>query len=250
MGALSGLLLTVFLQAPASWLAAVVSDAASGKVSLLEPRGTVWSGSARLQLSGGAGSNDRSLLPDRVNWSIRPTLDGLSIRFAADCCTPKPLSLLVTPGWGRVRLAVQDGPPAERSVWPAALLTGLGTPWNTLQVEGQLSLLTQGLSVEWNQGRLSVAGRAELLAIDLSSRLSTLKPMGSYRIILAGGNTATLDVTTIEGSLQLVGSGQWVGSRLHFEGTASATPEREAALSNLLNILGRRNGTRSLIKVG
>jgi len=130
------------------------------------------------------------------------------------------------------------------------LLTGLGTPWNTLQVEGQLSLLTQGLSVEWNQGRLSVAGRAELLAIDLSSRLSTLKPMGSYRIILAGGNTATLDVTTIEGSLQLVGSGQWVGSRLHFEGTASATPEREAALSNLLNILGRRNGPRSLIKVG
>jgi general secretion pathway protein N len=89
-----------------------------------------------------------------------------------------------------------------------------------------------------------VAGRAELLATDLSSRLSTLKPMGSYRITLVGGNTATLEVTTIEGSLQLAGTGRWVGSRLRFEGTASAAPEREAALANLLNIIGRRTGPR------
>ena len=43
---------------------------------------------------------------------------------------------------------------------PAAMLAGLGTPWNTLQIEGQLSLLMQGLSVEWNAGRVLVAGRA------------------------------------------------------------------------------------------
>jgi general secretion pathway protein N len=84
----------------------------------------------------------------------------------------------------------------------------------------------------------------------MSSRLSTIKPMGSYRITLDGGNTATLEVTTLEGSLQLAGTGQWVGSRLRFEGVASAAPEREAALSNLLNILGRRTGARSIITVG
>jgi general secretion pathway protein N len=87
-----------------------------------------------------------------------------------------------------------------------------------------------------------MAGRAELLATDVSSRLSTIKPMGSYRITLVGGNTATLEVSTIEGSLQLAGSGRWVGSRLRFEGMASATPEHEAALANLLNIIGRRSG--------
>lgn len=140
--------------------------------------------------------------------------------------------------------------PPKPMVLPAALLAGLGAPWNTLQVEGQLSLVTQGLSVEWIEGRLSVAGRAELMATGMSSRLSTIKPMGSYRITLDGGNTATLEVTTLEGSLQLAGTGQWVGSRLRFEGVASAAPEREAALSNLLNILGRRTGARSIITVG
>ena len=83
----------------------------------------------------------------------------------------------------------------------------------------------------------------------LSSRLSTLKPMGTYRIHLQGGQPATLALATLEGRLQLSGSGRWVGSRLHFRGEASAAPEHEAALANLLNIVGRRSGSRSLISV-
>jgi general secretion pathway protein N len=134
--------------------------------------------------------------------------------------------------------------------WPAALLAGLGTPWNTLQIDGALVLGTHELSVEWVQGRLAIAGRAELTAQRLSSRLSTLRPMGSYRITVVGGTTPTLQLDTLEGSLQLTGSGQWVGSRLHFSGAASAAPGREAALSNLLNIIGRRSGERSIITIG
>jgi general secretion pathway protein N len=59
-----------------------------------------------------------------------------------------------------------------------------------------------------------------------------------------------LRLETLEGSLQLSGSGQWVGSRLRFRGEASALPERESALANLLNIIGRRSGPRSLISIG
>jgi general secretion pathway protein N len=57
-------------------------------------------------------------------------------------------------------------------------------------------------------------------------------------------------MTTLEGALLLQGSGRWVGSRLRFEGSASAAPEREAALANLLNLIGRRSGARSIITVG
>ena len=39
-------------------------------------------------------------------------------------------------------------------------------------------------------------------------------------------------------------------TRLRFEGVASAAPEREAALANLLNIIGRRSGARSIITIG
>jgi general secretion pathway protein N len=133
---------------------------------------------------------------------------------------------------------------------PAALLAGLGTPWNTLQMDGDLRLASEDLSVEWAQGRLAIAGRAELTAQRMSSRLSTLRPMGSYRITVLGGPTPTLQLATLEGALQLAGNGQWVGSRLHFSGTASAAPESEAALSNLLNIIGRRSGPRSIITIG
>jgi general secretion pathway protein N len=119
-----------------------------------------------------------------------------------------------------------------------------------LQFDGDLLLMTHELSVEWVQGRLAIAGRAELTAQRVSSRLSTLRPMGSYRITVLGGTPPTLQLETLEGSLQLSGSGQWVGSRMHFSGAASAAPEHEGALSNLLNIIGRRSGARSIITIG
>jgi general secretion pathway protein N len=148
--------------------------------------------------------------------------------------------------WKRVGVQVGDAV----SQWPAGVVSGLGTPWNTLQLDGELRLTTQGLSVEWVEGRPTVVGRAELVAQRVASRLSTLKPMGSYRITLQGGTQDALRLETLEGSLQLSGTGQWVGQRLRFRGEASAAPEREEALANLLNIIGRRSGARSLISIG
>ena len=69
-------------------------------------------------------------------------------------------------------------------------------------------------------------------------------------LALQGGAVTTLKLQTLEGSLQLNGDGEWSATRLHFVGTASAAPERQAALANLLNIIGRRNGDRSIISVG
>ncbi|MDB5945156.1 MAG: ral secretion pathway protein GspN [Ramlibacter sp.] len=246
VGVLAGVLFGLAVFAPARWLAAGVAGASAGRVVLDDARGTVWTGSARLLLTGGAGSNDVAALPGRLDWRIRPAWGGVRAELEAGCCTPGPLTLQGRPRWGGGTLLLGD----QRSQWPAAVLVGLGTPWNTLQVEGDLLLSTQGLSVEWIEGRLAVAGRAELTASRLSSRLSTLKPMGSYRITLNGGSTSTLQLDTLEGALQLTGSGRWVGSRLRFTGTATAAPDREAALANLLNIIGRRSGARSIITIG
>ncbi|WP_233259290.1 type II secretion system protein N [Ramlibacter sp. WS9] len=241
-----GLLLACLLFAPARWLAGPLERASSGRLLLADARGTVWRGSAQLTLSGGAGSTDSAALPTRVDWKLRPRWDGLLAQVESACCTTAPVELRVLPRWGGAHVRVANA----ETEWPAALLAGLGTPWNTLQFDGQLRLATEGLSVEWVQGRLSIAGRAELTAQRLSSRLSTLRPMGSYRITVLGGATPTLQLATLEGSLQLDGTGQWVGSRLRFAGTASAAPESEGALSNLLNIIGRRTGPRSIITIG
>lgn len=245
-GALSGLLLALVLFAPATWLAAAVHDASAGQVQLAEVRGTVWTGSARLLLAGGEGSRDSAMLPGHVDWQLRPGWLALNVQLTADCCTPRPLLLRVAPRLDGAVLQLDDG----ASQWPAAVLAGLGTPWNTVQAQGSLRLVTQNLSVQWRQRRLAVAGRAELTAISLSSSLTTLKPMGSYRLTLTGGSAPLLDLSTLEGSLQLSGKGQWVDSRLRFAGIANAAPEHEAALANLLNIIGRRNGARSIITLG
>lgn len=245
-GGLLGLALAVLLCAPARWLAAAVAQASQGQVQLADPRGTVWAGSAQLVLAGGEGSRDRTALPERLRWQIRPALDGLRTQLQVDCCMDQPLQVHAQPHWGGAHLALTD----SQSHWPAPLLAGLGAPWNTLQPEGTLALSTQGLAMDWNAGRMVLTGQARLEAIDMASRLSTLKPMGSYRLTLTGGSPSTVQLETLGGSLQLIGSGQWVGARLRFEGTATAAPDRVDALSNLLNIIGRRDGARATIKVG
>ena len=84
----------------------------------------------------------------------------------------------------------------------------------------------------------------------LSSSLSTLRPLGSYRLLLSGGDQPTLDLRTLQGSLQLQGMGRWTAGHLRFVGEARADAAHEAELSNLLNIMGRRDGARSVITLG
>lgn len=245
-GGVLGVVAGLVFFAPAHWLASGVARATEGRVLLADARGTVWDGSAQLILTGGPGSTDAAALPGRLGWDLRPRWDGFAAALRADCCITGAIPVRTRLRVGGVAVQVGDGV----SQWPASLTAGLGTPWNTLQFDGDLRLATQDLSVEWAAGRPAIAGRAELVALRVASRLSTLKPMGSYRITVQGGTPATLRLETLEGSLQLSGAGQWVGPRLRFRGEATAAPDREAALANLLNIIGRRNGARSLISIG
>ncbi|MEP6824484.1 MAG: type II secretion system protein N, partial [Ramlibacter sp.] len=117
-GAMAGLALALLLFAPAHWLAGAVTSASAGHLVLNDPRGTVWSGSAQLMLTGGAGSRDAVALPGRLDWRLRPAWSGLRAEVVAGCCTTQPLALLATPRWGGGQLVLADG----SSQWPAALL--------------------------------------------------------------------------------------------------------------------------------
>lgn len=246
-GAVVGLVVATVVFAPARWLAAVVEQMSDQRVSLAGAHGSVWNGASQLVLSGGTGSGAGVALPGQIQWRIRPSWTGLQLTIQADCCTPQPLQLQVhASGLAQARATLADG----RSQWPAGLLSGLGTPWNTIQLQGQLEASTRDLTVEWSQGRLALGGQLQLDALNVSSRLSTLSPMGSYRIQLQGGPEPRLQLATLDGALQLSGQGEWLGQRLRFRGEASAAPERVEALSNLLNIVGRRDGARSIITVG
>lgn len=245
-GGLLGASVALVVFAPASWLAAAVTSASHERVRLVQAQGTVWDGSALLELTGGAGSRDVSALPSRLHWQLRPSTFGLAGALHSSCCTAAPWSLAWEAGWASQRLRLGDGPLR----WPAQLLSGLGTPWNTLQPEGDLLLQLRGLSLEWTGADFQLEGQAQLDALGLSSRLSDLRPLGSYRLSVTGPGQPKLGVTTLEGSLQLTAQGQFSSGQLHLTGQAQAAPGREAALSNLLNLIGRRSGERSLISIG
>ena len=246
-GALLGLLLVLVLTAPARWLTQAVMQASGGRVQLNDPADSLWNGSAKLVLTGGAGSQDVTALPGRVHWRLRPGWSGVRVALTADCCTATgPIELAISPRWGGANVTVAD----SQSQWPAAVLTGLGTPWNTVQPQGELSLATRGLALETVAGRLTVLGAADITLRQVSSRLSTLQPLGSYQLQVNGGDAVSLQLSTLEGALRLSGSGQWVGSRLRFNGEATAAPGMEAQLANLLNIIGRRQGERAIISIG
>jgi general secretion pathway protein N len=246
LGMLIGVAFTLVAFAPARWLAAGLSQWSNGHLQLVNARGTVWTGTAGLVFSSGASGAESISLPGTLAWRLRPRWNGVAAALDVPCCAAKPLEFRAHPRAGGLELAWRDG----QSRWPASLLAGFGAPWNTLRLEGVLDLSMQSFVLRWNGPQLGIDGHATLDATDISSSLSTLKPMGSYRIALEGGSSPSLLLTTREGSLQLSGSGRWSGTALRFDGEASAAPGREDALSNLLNIIGRRDGARSLITLG
>jgi general secretion pathway protein N len=252
-GAVVGVLAALVLFAPAAWLAGAVASATGQRLLLADARGTVWSGSAVAVLTGGEGSRDASALPGRLGWTLRPQGLGLLMQLEQACCLNGTMAVKVQPGFGRTRYSLL---PTAGWVgqWPSAFLGGLGTPWNTMQLGGSMRLVSPGLTLESVQGRWIVDGRADLEVLSVSSRLSTLDSLGSYTMSLSGDaanpGISALTLATREGGLQLSGNGTWGPAGVRFRGEARAAPTEEAALSNLLNIIGRRQGDRSVISIG
>ncbi len=248
LGAGLGLAAAALVHAPAAWLATVLSASPDSGVRLVEPSGTVWQGSARLVLGERGRSQEEFVLPGRLQWSLGWTWSHIQLFVQAECCMQTPQQLHLVPSWGGFAVTLADG----ASQWPAQMMAALGAPWNTVQLAGALHLRTQGLSVGSLDGRTIMRGRIDLDALGMSSRLSTLRPIGSYRLTLVGVAAAapTLEVHTLEGPLRVTGSGQWLGSRWKFSGEASADAQSESALANLLNMVGRRQGAKSMISLG
>ena len=252
-GAVLGVAVALIAFAPAAWLARALASASGQRVLLADARGTVWSGSAVAVLTGGPGSRDASALPGRLNWTLGWHGLGLELHARHACCLNGDVALQIRPGLGRYTLTLVP-PSGWVGQWPAALLGGLGTPWNTMELGGSVRLASPAFKLESVQGRWLVAGRADLELVGVSSRMSTLDSLGSYRLGLSGDaanpGVAQLSLLTVDGALQLSGTGTLGPAGVRFRGEASAKPGEEAALNNLLNIIGRRNGARSVISIG
>jgi general secretion pathway protein N len=221
--------LTAAWRAPAAWLGEIL--AANTRLRLVDARGTVWQGSAILGVSDG---RETTLLPGRVEWQLQSVT---SARVLHPWLT-RPLG--VSFASGRVAFA-QGG-----ARLPAGVLAGLGAPFNTVRPGGVLE-------VAWSDSEVAGSGfRGEVRVDwrDARSALSTVAPLGAYRLLLSGaGREPSFTLQTLEGPLQLSGNGRMMGSRVRFQGIATAEPSMRAALDGLLGVLGMRSGDKVLLAI-
>jgi general secretion pathway protein N len=252
-GALAGATVALVAFAPASWLTSAVASATQQHLLLTDARGTVWSGSAVPVLTGGVGSRDAVALPGRLQWQLGWSGLGPRLELRQACCLNGAVAVQLMPGFGQLD-AVLVPQPGWVGQWPSAWLGGLGTPWNTMQLGGAVRLVSPGLTLRWVAGRWQMEGRADIEFNGVSSRLSTLESLGSYRLSLAAdpanAGTSLVTLSTVDGALQLSGSGTWNAGGFRFRGEARSGLANDTALNNLLNIIGRRDGARSVISIG
>lgn len=233
----AGLLIyLVFLIAtlPAAVAARLLTGWTDDVVRLYRPDGTFWRGSADALIITLAPQQNWRLATvdwDVIIWRLVKGELAADIRIAD---TRAPATATLSYSWGRTRLRNADAAlPANDTllaIWPQL---GLWQPG------GQFRFATADFS--FNAAEKTITGDAELRWINASTSLSKVNPLGDYRAaVSAGGDKAEYRVTTLQGALQVEGSGAWSAQRgASFAGTARADAQQRAQLNDLLKLLGK-----------
>ena len=235
---------TVVATLPAAWLVPLVEQQTEGRVSLGDPQGSVWQGSAFIGAASAASEPLAPLLPGRFRWRLSPLL--LVGHVDAELVNEHALSQPVTVRGSWRSWDVGAG----ALVLPAERLATLGAPLNTVKPSGHMRLSWAPLALEHAPDGMRIDGRMQLDMTEIASALSPVKPLGAYRMeFLWRGDAAHLTLGTRAGPLVLEGAGDIVHGRLQFSGQAWAEAGKEQSLAILLNLLGQRRqvGSRSVI---
>lgn len=229
----AGLTLIMFL--PAAWLAPVLEAQTDGRLTLGDAQGSLWNGSAFLGAAPSGSDPVTPLLPGRFAWRLSPLvlLGQVDMRIENPAALSRPVQ--VTGSWYRWQLS-----PSSVTL-PAERLAALGAPLNTIQPSGQMELSWTPLQISRNGNEVSVNGTTTLQMENIASRLSPIKPLGAYQLIMDwAGDQAALTLSTVKGPMLLSGNGTLSNGRLQFSGKAGAEAGQEERLANLLNLLGQR----------
>lgn len=240
---------TLAVVAPAQWLASAVGRATDGRVELAEATGTLWRGEADVVLSPGRDAGGARIpLPERLSWRLSPwpLLTGVvDLSLMHPSALLQPLRVRAGPT-GRVELQ------AATVRLPAALLAGLGAPFNTIRPGGLVSLGWQRLELHGGRLQGDIVGEWQFA----TSALTAVAPFGHYRLLAEGGYPGTrLTLVTLSGALELSGNGTIdAAGRLQFSGRARAAPGTDAStqaqLTGLVSLLGRRDGDSAILSIG
>jgi general secretion pathway protein N len=228
-------IVTVLAFLPAAWIGPMVERQTGGRLTLGDAQGTLWRGSAFVGGAPGEGGAVTPLLPGRFSWRLSPLvlLGDVSMDLSNDQALAQPVH--VSGSWSQWQVS------AGQLLLPADGLAGLGAPLNTLALTGAIKLSRNLLDIARQGNTVAVSGRTVLSLTDMGSRMSPIKPLGTYEMAMDWhGQRADVVLRTVTGALLLSGNGALENGRLRFTGQAAAADKYEDTLGNLLNLLGQR----------
>lgn len=236
--------LTVLMFLPASWMAFLLEQQTEGRLTLGNAQGSLWRGSAFLGAAPSARDPMTPLLPGRFSWRLSPLVLIGKTHLRLENATVLSQPLTIEGSWRSWRLG------SAALDLPAERLASLGAPLNTIQPAGAMRLSWSQLQLAREGQGIALQGTVSLEMRDMSSRLSPVKPLGTYVMAFDWqGQQAQVTLKTVRGPMLLSGSGMLTNGRLRFSGTAEAEAGQEERLGNLLNLLGqrRREGNKNVI---
>jgi len=214
--------------APATLLDAGLQQASDGRLRLAEARGTLWSGSGKIEIRD---ANRRSGIASNVAWHILPlhALRGRLLYQVALDHAVKHFPVTIT--LQRVEFADAD------INLPAVALA--------LAVSKLAPLMLHVNRLAFARG--TVHGSATLQWRAAGSALTRVSPLGDYEVRLeSDGSSLRAFLRTLQGPLQLDGGGSWKsGSSPEFLGTARVPPQHQQQLSPLLRLIAVERGDGS-----
>lgn len=248
VGGVLTVLLSLLILLPASWFALALEKQTGGRLVLGDIQGSFWHGSAFIGGAAGETAAVLPLFPGRFSWRISPAvlLGQVHVEFENKQVLAAPLIVDGTINQWQINAGTLIVPP-ER-------LEGLGAPLNTIGPSGQLRLHWNRLDFtrqDTPQGKgIALTGAMNLELNDMASRLSSIRPLGSYQLLFDWrGTWADVKLVSVRGPMMLEGKGRLENGRLSFSGVAFAANGQEEKLANLLNLLGQRrqDGNRDVI---
>ncbi len=232
-------LLFLIVEMPASWFAWGLNRYSGGMARLDPLTGSLWHGNGKLVIY-----YPQTVPHDLGNteWSINPFwLVTGRVQMHLQASSPDQ-QVDATLRFGGNQMQLLD----TKIALPASALSSFYSPASLISPQGQVSLQI-GKFVISSKG---LDGNAEIQWQNAASNLSTVQPLGNYRLEINGaGKTTNLKLTTLRGALELTGQGQWEAQTGQLQFAGSAVPrERVAELEPLLTIFGndQGNGRRAL----
>ena len=226
-------LIFLVIKIPASWFAWGLNRYTQGIVRLDPIAGSLWGGNGRLVIYYPPTTPHDF---GQAEWGINPLwlLTGHVQLFMQT--NNQDRQIKTTLRIARSGFVLKDTDIAV----PASFIAQLYAPLSLLSPQGKVRLSTSGLIVAAEK----MEGNAALEWLSAGSSLSSVQPLGDYRLEITGaGKNANLTLTTLSGDLEFAGQGQWQSHTGQVQINGSATPRARAdELDSLLKMIGPDQG--------